>query len=145
VVGRMVAEIHLEPDSAMVVVASAELFVTVAEIVAVVDVMVDVRVVDEKIGEMVDEVVDAECVVVDEMIDVVVVVDAMVVDAVGAMLGEAFDEQDIQKEPALEGRRFPVMPVVDHYLVDTFVLKQTVYLLADCFEHKYCLHSQRKY
>jgi len=128
----------------MIVVVSAELFATVAEIVAVIDVMVGAKVVDEKIGEMVDEVADAEYAVVDEMIDVVVV-DAVVVDVVGAMLDEVFDEQDIQKEPVPEEHKFPVMLVVDHYLVDTFALRQMVYLSADCFEHKYCLHLQRKY
>jgi len=144
----MVAEIHWEPDFEMVV-ASVELFATVAEIVAVVDVVVGARVVDEKIGEMVDEAADVECAVADEMIDAVVVdavaVDAVVVDAVDAMSGVAFDEQDIQKGPALEEHKFPVMSVVDHYLVDTFALRQMVYLSVDCFEHKYCLHLQRKY
>lgn len=136
---QMVAEIHLEPDFETVAVVSAELFATVAEIVAVADAVIGARVVDERIDEMVDEVADAGCAVVD------VVIDAVVVDVVDVMSDEVFDEQGIQKGLALEGHSFLVMLVVDHYLVDMSASRQTVCLSADCFEHKYYQHLQRKY
>lgn len=132
------AEIRLELDSETVAVVSAELFATVAEIVAVAGVVIGARVVDERIDEMVDVVADAGCVVADEVIDVVAV------DAVGATSGEVFDEQDTLKGLAPGGHSFPVTSVVGHYSVDTSASRQTVCLLVG-FEHKYCHRSQRKY
>lgn len=134
------AEIHSELDSETVAVASAELFVTVAEIVVVAGAVIDEWVVDGMTDELVaGEVADAGCVVD-------VVTDAVAVDAGGAMSDVVFDEQDIQKGPAALGvRSFRLaMSVADHYLVDTFASRQTVCLSADCFGHKYCHRSRRK-
>jgi len=128
---QTVAEIHSELDSETVVVASAELFVTVAEIVAVAGAVIDARVVDGMTDELAGEVADAGCVVD-------VVTDAAAVGAGGAMSDVVFDERDIQKGPTAPGvRSFRLaMSVADHYSVDTFVSRQTVCLSAD-FEHKY--------
>lgn len=132
-VDRTVIEIHSGLDSETVAVASAELFATVAEIVAVVDAAIDERVVDGKIDATADVVVDARCAAADGVID------AVVAGAEGAMSDEAFDEQDIQRGPVEpEVHNFhPVMSVVDHYLVDTSASRQTAYLSADCSGRKY--------
>lgn len=130
-VDQTVAEIHSELDSETVVVASAELFVTVAEIVAVAGAVIDARVVDGMTDEMAGEVADAGCVVD-------VVTDAVAVGAGGAMSDVVFDERDIQKglaAPRVRSFRL-AMSVADHYSVDTFASRQTVCLSAD-FEHKY--------
>lgn len=140
-VGRMVVESHSELGSEKTAVASAELFVTVAEIVAVVDAAIDERAVDGKTDVMADGVVDAGCAVADEVID------AVAADVEGATSDEVFDEQNIQKglaEPGVHSFH-PAMLVADRYLVDTSALRQTVCLSADCSEHKYYRRSRRKY
>jgi len=138
--GRMVVETHSELDFETVVVASAELFVTVAEIVVVVDAVIDVRAVDERSDEMADEMVDAGCAVVDEVTDVVAV------DAGGAMSDGVFDERDtLRGLAAPEGRSFhPATSVVDRYSADTFASRRTVCSSADCSGRKYCRRSRRR-
>lgn len=110
-VDQTAAEIHSELDSETVAVASAELFVTVAEIVAVAGAVIDARVVDGMTDVLAGEVADARCAVVD------VVTDAVAVDAGGAMSDVVFDERDIQKVPtAPEVRSFRLaMLVADRY------------------------------
>lgn len=139
-VDQMVVEIHSELDSETVAVASAELFATVAEIVAVADVVIDARVVDGMTDVLAGEVIGAGCAVAD------VVIDAVAVDAGGAMSDVMFDERDIQREPAVPGvRSFRLATsVADHYSADTSASRQTACLSADCFGHKYCRRSQRK-
>lgn len=136
--GRMAVEIHLEPRSEMVAVASAELFATVAEIVVVVDGAVDAKLADEMSDEMVDEVADAGGAVADEVIDAAE-------GAAGATSDEVFDEQGTRREPVLGERNFHlVMLVAGRYLADMSVSRQTACSSADCFGRKYCRHSQRK-
>lgn len=140
VVDQTAAEIHSELGSETVAVASAELFATVAEIVAVAGVVIDVKVVDGMTDELVDEVAGAECAVVDAVTDVVVV------GARDAMSDVVFDERDIQREPAAPGvHSFRLaMSVADRYLADTSALRQTACLWVDCFGRKYCRRSRRK-
>lgn len=71
-VDRMAVEIHSELNSAMAVVASAELFATVAEIVAVVDAVVDARLVGETTDETVGEVAGVGGVGADGVLDAAV-------------------------------------------------------------------------
>lgn len=139
-VDQTAAEIHLELDSETVVVASAELFATVAEIVAVAGVVIDVKVVDGTTDELVGEVVDAGCAAVD------VVTDAGAVDEGDATSGVVIDERDIQRGPAAPGVRSfrPAMSVADHYSADMFASRQTAYLSVDCFGRKYYHRSRRR-
>jgi len=136
---RMVVETHSELDFETVVVASAELFVTVAEIVVVVDAVIDVRAVDERSDEMAGETVDVGRAVADEVTDVVAV------DAGGAMSDGVFDERDtLRGTAAPEGRSFhPATSVVDRYSAGTFASRRTVCSSAD-FGRKYCRRSRRK-
>lgn len=135
---QMAAGIHWELRSVTVVVVSAELFATVAEIVVVVDGVVDARLVDEMSGAMVDEVVGAGGAVVDEVIDAAA-------DAEGAMSDEVFDERDTQRVPAPGEHSFhPATLAVDRYLADTSVSKQTACSSADCSGRKCYRRSQRK-
>lgn len=140
-VGRTVVEIHSGLDSETAAVASAELFATVAEIVAVADAAIDGRAVDGRTDALTDAVVDAGCAVADGVID------AAAADAGGATSDEVFDEQNIQKRPAEPGVHnfHPAMSVADHYLADTSALRQTACLSADCSGRKYCRRSRRKY
>jgi len=133
VVDQMAAEIHSELDSEMVVVVSAELFATVAEIAVVAGVVIDVKVVDGMIDELVDEVADVEYAVVDVVIDVVVV------DVGDATSDVVFDERDIQRGPVAPGVHNSRLAtsVADRYSADTSASRQTVCLSADCFGHKY--------
>lgn len=137
-VGQTVVEIHSGLDFETAAVASAELFATVAEIVAVADVAIDGKAVDGTTDVMVDGMIDAEYVVADGVID------AAAADAGDATSDEVFDEQNIQKGPAGVHNFQPAMLVADHYLVDMSVLRQMVCLLADS-EHKYYRRSRRKY
>lgn len=120
-VDRTVVEIHSGLDFETAAVASAELFATVAEIVAVADAAIDGRAVDGKLGAMADGAVDAGCAVAG------VVIDAAAVDAEGATSDEVFDEQNIQKGPVDPGVHsfHPAMLVADHYLAGTSALRQT--------------------
>jgi len=139
VVDQMEVEIHSELDSETVAVASAELFATVAEIVAVAGAVIDV-VVDGMTDELVGEVVDAECAVVD-----VVTECAVVVDAGDAMSDVVFDERDIQKvlvAPGVHSFRLAML-VADRYSADMSASRQMVCLLVDCFGHKYCCSQRR--
>lgn len=138
-VDQMVAEIHSELDSETVAVASAELFVTVAEIVVVAGAVIDERVVDEMTDELAGEVAGAGCAVVD------VVTDAVAVDAGGAMSDVVFDERDIQRGPVVPGARSfrPATSVADRYSADTSASRQTVCLSVDCFGRKYCRSRRR--
>lgn len=141
--GRTVVETHSELDFETVAVASAELFVTVAEIVVVVDVVIErdaVRAVDERSDETAGETADAGRAVADE------VTGAVAVDAGGAMSDGVFDERDILRGPgAPEGRSSrPAMSAVDRYSAGTFASRRTVCSSADCSERKYCRRSRRK-
>lgn len=56
-----------------------------------------------------------------------------------------FDGQDIQRGLVPGGRSFlPATLAAGRYSADTSASKQTAYLSADCFGHKYCRRSQRK-
>lgn len=135
------AGIHSGPDSETVAVASAELFATVAEIVATADEVIDVRAVDGRIDATVGETVDAERAVADEATD------AAVVGAEGATSGEVTDEQDIRRETEVPGTRSfrPATLAADRYLADTSASRQTACSSVDCSERRYCRRSPRRY
>lgn len=135
------AGIHSGPDSETVAVASAELFATVAEIVATVDEVIDVRAVDERIDATVGETVDEGRAVVDEVID------AAVVGVEGATSDEVTDEQDTRKETEVPGTRSfrPATLAVGRYSADTSASRQMACSSVDCSEHKYYRHLPRRY
>lgn len=141
---RTVVETHSELDFETVAVASAELFVTVAEIVVVVDAVIDARAVDERSDEMADEMAgetaDVGHAVADEVTGVVAV------DVGGAMSDGVFDERDTLRGPAApEGRSFhPATLAVDRYSAGTFASRRTVCSSADCSGRKYCRRSRRR-
>lgn len=139
-VDQTAAEIHSELDSETVVVVSAELFVTVAEIVAVAGAVIEERVADGMTDELADELADAGCAVADEAID------AVAVDAEGVMSDVAFDERDIQRGPAAPGVRSfrPATSVADRYSAGMSASRQTACLSVDCFGHRYCRRSRRR-
>lgn len=137
---RKVVGIHSELDSETVVVVSAELFVTVAEIVVVVDVVIDVRAVDGVSDELAGETADVGRAVADGVTGVVAV------DAGGATSDGVFDVRDNLRGPAApEGHSFhPATSAVDHYSAGTFASRRTVCSSADCSERKCCRRSRRR-
>lgn len=139
VVDQMEVEIHSELDSETVAVASAELFATVAEIVAVAGAVID-AVVGGMTDELVGEVADAECAVVDAVTEC-----AVAVDAGDATSDVVFDERDIQRKPVAPGVHSfrPVMLVADRYSADMSASRQMVCLSVDCFGRKYCCSQRR--